>query len=59
VPVSTPVLAAGQPQAALSEHTRRQDGRPDLAGEDFAHLAADGRIQLLVSFDGTPAEPRE
>jgi hypothetical protein len=33
------------------------DGRPTLTGEDFATLAADGRIQLLVSFDGTVALP--
>jgi hypothetical protein len=45
--------------ARVSWVTRWQDGRPDLAGEDFAQLAADGRIQLLVSFDGTAAEPRE
>ena len=43
--------------ARVSWVTRWQDGRPDLAGEDFAQLAADGRIQLLVSFDGTAAEP--
>ena len=34
--------------------TRWHTGQPDLAGEDFAQLAADGRIRLLVSFDGTP-----
>ena len=34
--------------------TRWNTGRPELAGEDFAQLAADGRIRLLVSFDGTP-----
>jgi len=45
--------------ARASWVTRWQDGRPDLAGEDFAQLAEDGRIQLLVSFDGAPAEPSE
>jgi non-heme chloroperoxidase len=34
--------------------TRWNTGRPELAGEDFAQLAADGRIRLLVSFDGAP-----
>jgi hypothetical protein len=33
------------------------DGRPGLSGEDFVRLAADGRIQLLVTFDGSPAAP--
>jgi hypothetical protein len=27
-------------------------GQPDLTGEDFGELSADGRIRLLVSFDG-------
>jgi len=27
------------------------NGQPPLTGEDFAQLAADGRIRLLVSFD--------
>jgi hypothetical protein len=27
-------------------------GQPDLCGEDFAELAADMRIRLLVFFDG-------
>jgi hypothetical protein len=31
------------------------DGRPPLTGEDFAQLAPDGRIRLLVSFDGVAA----
>jgi non-heme chloroperoxidase len=34
--------------------TRWSTGRPELAGEDFAQLATDGRIRLLVSFDGVP-----
>jgi hypothetical protein len=37
--------------------TRWHDGRADLAGEDFAQFSADGRIGLLVSFDGTAARP--
>ena len=32
-------------------------GQPSLAGDDFAQLAADGRILLLVSFNGTAASP--
>lgn len=28
------------------------NGQPPLTGEDFAQLAGDGRIRLLVSFDG-------
>ena len=35
--------------------TRWNNGQPPLAGEDFAQLAADGRIRLLVSFDGVAA----
>jgi hypothetical protein len=38
--------------------TRFGNGRPPLAGEDFAQLAVDGRILLLVSFDGTAASPQ-
>jgi len=34
--------------------TRWNTGQPDLAGEDFGELAADGRIRLLASFDGAP-----
>jgi hypothetical protein len=34
--------------------THWNTGQPDLAGEDFGELAADGRIRLLVSFDRTP-----
>src|SRR5262245_46348362 len=44
--------------ARVSWVTRWQDGRLDLAGEDFAQLATDGRIKLLISFDGTPAPPK-
>jgi hypothetical protein len=32
--------------------THFNSGQAGLAGEDFAQLAADGRVQLLVSFDG-------
>lgn len=31
------------------------NGQPPLIGEDFAQLADDGRIRLLVSFDGEAA----
>ncbi len=34
--------------------THWNTGQADLTGEDFGELAADGRIRLLVSFDGTP-----
>ena len=37
--------------------TQFGDGQPSLAGEDFAQLAVDGRILLLVSFNGTAACP--
>lgn len=43
--------------ARVSWVTRWHDGRADMAGEDFVQLAADGRIQLLVSFDGRAAAP--
>lgn len=43
--------------ARVSWVTRWNDGRADLVGEDFARFGADGRINLLVSFDGTPALP--
>jgi len=43
--------------ARVSWVTRWHDGRADLAGEDFAQFGDDGRIQLLVSFDGTAALP--
>lgn len=33
------------------------NGQPPLTGEDFAQLSDDGRIRLLVSFDGGPAAP--
>lgn len=34
--------------------THWNTGQPDLAGEDFGELSADGRIKLLASFDGAP-----
>jgi hypothetical protein len=43
--------------ARVSWVTHWNDGRADLAGEDFAQLGADGRIRLMVSFDGTPGLP--
>jgi hypothetical protein len=51
------VVSFGRPDehggyARVSWTTRWNTGQPDLAGEDFAALAADGRIRLLVSFDG-------
>jgi len=33
------------------------NGQLPLAGDDFAQLAADGHITLLVSFNGTAASP--
>lgn len=41
--------------ARVAWTTRWGNGQLPLAGEDFAQLAADGRIRLLVSFDGVPA----
>lgn len=38
--------------ARVAWTTQWNNGQPSLTGEDFAQLAADGRIQLLVSFDG-------
>jgi hypothetical protein len=54
------VVAFGRPDghggyARVGWRTRWHNGQPDLAGEDFAELAADMRIRLLVSFDGAPA----
>jgi SnoaL-like domain len=43
--------------ARVSWITRWRDGRPDLAGEDFVQFGDDGRVQLLVSFDGAAALP--
>jgi hypothetical protein len=49
-------LSFGHPEqhgryARVAWVTHWNSGQPDLAGEDFAQLAADGRIGLLVSFD--------
>ncbi len=41
--------------ARVAWTTRWNNGQLPLAGEDFAQLAADGRIRLLVSFDGAAA----
>jgi hypothetical protein len=52
----TAVVSFGHPEqhgryARVAWVTHWNSGQPDLAGEDFAQLAADGRIGLLVSFD--------
>ena len=41
--------------ARVAWATHWNNGEPPLAGEDFAQLGPDGRIQLLVSFDGAAA----
>jgi hypothetical protein len=41
--------------ARVAWATHWNNGKPPLTGEDFAQLAADGRVELLVSFDGAPA----
>jgi hypothetical protein len=51
------VVSFGRPDehggyARVAWTTRWNDGQSDLVGEDFAALAADRRIRLLVSFDG-------
>lgn len=40
--------------ARVAWATTWNNGQPPLTGQDFIHLGADGRIQLLVSFDGVP-----
>jgi hypothetical protein len=40
--------------ARMAWTTTWNNGQPPLTGQDFAQLGADGRIKLLVSFDGTP-----
>jgi hypothetical protein len=57
------VVSFGSPDgyggfARVTWTTDWNNGQPPLTGEDFAHLAADGRIRLLVSFDGAPAATR-
>lgn len=39
--------------ARMAWTTTWNNGQPPLTGQDFAQLGADGRIKLLVSFDGT------
>jgi hypothetical protein len=41
--------------ARVAWTTHWNNGQPPLTGEDFVQLAPDGRIRLLVSFDGAPA----
>ena len=57
------VVSFGSPDehsgyARVAWATRWNTSQPDLVGEDFAELADDMRIRLLVSFDGaSPATP--
>jgi SnoaL-like domain len=44
--------------ARVAWTTHWNNGQPPLTGEDFARLAEDGRIRLLVSFDGATAASR-
>jgi|SRR5215831_8133881 len=44
--------------ARVAWATRWNTGQPDLVGEDFAELADDMRVRLLVSFDGAPSVSR-
>jgi hypothetical protein len=51
------VVTFGEPDehggyARVAWTTHWHDGRPPLTGVDFAQLARDGRISVLVSFDG-------
>lgn len=39
--------------ARVAWTTTWNNGQPPLTGQDFVQLGNDGRIQLLVSFDGT------
>jgi hypothetical protein len=41
--------------ARVAWTTRWNNGQPPLTGEDFLQFGPDGRIRLLVSFDGAPA----
>ena len=55
------VVTFGQPDrhgnyARVGWATHWHNGQDALTGEDFAQLAADGRIRLLVSFDGSCGE---
>jgi len=54
------VVSFGRPDehggyARVAWATRWNTSQPDLFGEDFAELADDMRIRLLVSFDGAPS----
>ena len=51
------IVSFGRPDAhggfaRVAWTTQWNNGQPPLTGEDFAQLSPDGRIQLLVSFDG-------
>jgi hypothetical protein len=57
------VVSFGHPDehgsfARVAWATHWNNGQPTLTGEDFAELASDGRVELLVSFDGTPPASR-
>jgi hypothetical protein len=57
-------VVLGEPRAhfgyaSFRWETRWNDGRPALYGDDFLGFDADGRISLVVSFDGTAALPSE
>ena len=56
------VVVLGRPDshngyARFRWETRWNDGREPLFGDDFVEFGADGRIRLVVSFDGEPAGP--
>jgi hypothetical protein len=57
------VVTFGRPDehagfARVAWATHWNNDRPSFKGEDFAQLASDGRLQLLVSFDNQPAASR-
>lgn len=43
--------------ARVAWTTTWNNGQPPLTGQDFVQLGTDGRVQLLVSFDGTSSPP--
>lgn len=45
--------------ARVAWTTQWNNGQTPLTGEDFAQLAVDGRIQLLVSFEGLASSSSE
>ena len=58
------VVVMGSPDshhgfARLRWETRWNDGREPLFGDDFVVFGQDGRISLVVSFDGGPGVPAE